>query len=164
VEILKYFRTYFRFSQTDYKKVIPLIIIHLESLTENLDQCFPSLSSEMYGWVRNPQHCDFEDRIQWSVTWCVLDFNKKRVSCDLSKSSEHLTPVFSFLPLNKLSHVWQTLKAKKEIVCCLSRKNCECVCQKFGQEFNICTKRNKPKGHTESKPCIDFGCELYFDV
>jgi hypothetical protein len=41
-------------SQTDYKEVIPLIISHLESLTENLDQYFPSLSSEMYVWVRNP--------------------------------------------------------------------------------------------------------------
>jgi hypothetical protein len=37
-----------------YKEVIPLIISHLESLTENLDQYFHSLSSEMYDWVRNP--------------------------------------------------------------------------------------------------------------
>jgi hypothetical protein len=66
--------------------------------------------------------------------------------------------------VNKLSHVWQTLKAKKEIVCCLSRNNCESVCQNFGQKFNICTKRNKPKCHTESKPYIDFGCELHFNV
>jgi hypothetical protein len=41
-------------SQTDYTEVILLIISHLESLTENLDQYFPSLSSEMYNWVRNP--------------------------------------------------------------------------------------------------------------
>jgi hypothetical protein len=41
-------------SQTDYKESIPLIISHLESLTENLVQYFPSLSSEMYDWVRNP--------------------------------------------------------------------------------------------------------------
>jgi hypothetical protein len=41
-------------SQTDYKEIIPLIISHLESLTENRDQFFPSLSSEMYDWVRNP--------------------------------------------------------------------------------------------------------------
>jgi hypothetical protein len=41
-------------SQTDYKEVIPLIISYLESLTENFDQYFPSLSSEMYRWVRNP--------------------------------------------------------------------------------------------------------------
>jgi hypothetical protein len=40
-------------SQTDYKEVIPLIVSHLESLTENLDQYFSSLSSEMYDWVRN---------------------------------------------------------------------------------------------------------------
>jgi hypothetical protein len=41
-------------SQKDYKEVIPLIIRHLESLTENLEQYFPSLSSEMYDWVWNP--------------------------------------------------------------------------------------------------------------
>jgi hypothetical protein len=41
-------------SQTGYKEVIPSIISYLESLTENLDQYFPSLSSEMYEWVRNP--------------------------------------------------------------------------------------------------------------
>jgi hypothetical protein len=40
-------------SQTDYKEVIPLIISHLESQTENLDQYFPSLSSEMCDTVRN---------------------------------------------------------------------------------------------------------------
>uniref|UniRef100_K7G2A6 DUF4371 domain-containing protein n=1 Tax=Pelodiscus sinensis TaxID=13735 RepID=K7G2A6_PELSI len=40
-------------SQTDYKEVIPLITSHLESLTEKLDQYIPSLSSEMYDWVRN---------------------------------------------------------------------------------------------------------------
>jgi hypothetical protein len=41
-------------SQTDYKEVIPLIISRFESLTENHDQYFPSLSSEMHDWVRNP--------------------------------------------------------------------------------------------------------------
>jgi hypothetical protein len=40
--------------QSEYKEVTPLIISHLESLTDSLDQCFPSLSSEMYDWVRNP--------------------------------------------------------------------------------------------------------------
>jgi hypothetical protein len=39
--------------QSDYKEVIPLIISHLESLADSLDQYFPSLSSEMYDWVRN---------------------------------------------------------------------------------------------------------------
>jgi hypothetical protein len=29
------------------------MISHLESLTENLDQYFPSLSSEMYDWDTN---------------------------------------------------------------------------------------------------------------
>nr|XP_006124427.1 creatine kinase S-type, mitochondrial [Pelodiscus sinensis] len=41
-------------SQTDYKEAIPLITSHLESLTEKLDQYFPSLSSEIYDYVRNP--------------------------------------------------------------------------------------------------------------
>jgi hypothetical protein len=40
--------------QLDNKKVIPLIISHLESLTDSLDQQFSSLSSEMYDWVRKP--------------------------------------------------------------------------------------------------------------
>jgi F0F1-type ATP synthase delta subunit len=39
--------------QSDYKEVIPLIISHLESLADSLNQYFPSLSSEMYDWVRN---------------------------------------------------------------------------------------------------------------
>jgi hypothetical protein len=33
--------------QSDYKEVIPLIISHLQSLTDSLDQHFPSFSSEM---------------------------------------------------------------------------------------------------------------------
>jgi hypothetical protein len=41
-------------SQKDYKEFIPLILSHLESLTEKLGQYFPSLSSEMQEWVRNP--------------------------------------------------------------------------------------------------------------
>jgi hypothetical protein len=40
--------------QPDYKEVIPLLISHLESLIDSLKQYFPSLSSEMYEWVRNP--------------------------------------------------------------------------------------------------------------
>lgn len=41
-------------TQTDYQKVIPLITSHLRSLAEKLDKYFPSLSSDMYDWVRNP--------------------------------------------------------------------------------------------------------------
>jgi hypothetical protein len=37
-----------------YKAVTPSIISHLQSLTHSLDQYFPSLSSEMSDWVRNP--------------------------------------------------------------------------------------------------------------
>jgi hypothetical protein len=40
--------------QSDYKEVISLITSHLESLTDSLSQCFPSMSSEMYDWVRKP--------------------------------------------------------------------------------------------------------------
>jgi hypothetical protein len=39
-----------------------------------------------------------------------------------------------------------------------------CVCQKLGQEFNICAERNKLKCHIESKLYNGFGCQLYFDV
>ncbi len=41
-------------AQTKYEKVIPLITSHLESLLEKLQKYFPSLSSDMYNWMRNP--------------------------------------------------------------------------------------------------------------
>jgi len=47
----------------------------------------------------------------------------------------------------------KTLKSKKQIVCCLSRKNCKCV--KDDQEFVICAKRNNPKLRAESKQYTD---------
>jgi hypothetical protein len=40
--------------QSDYKEAVPLNISHLESLTDSLDQYFPSSALEMYDWVRNP--------------------------------------------------------------------------------------------------------------
>ncbi len=40
-------------NQTEYENVIPLIASHLGSLSEKLDY-FPSLSSNIYEWVRNP--------------------------------------------------------------------------------------------------------------
>jgi hypothetical protein len=73
---------------------------------------------------------------------------------------------FSFQLLifvNKFFHVCQILKAKAEIICFLSRKNCEYVSQYFSQEFNICAKRNKLDYHTKSKLYYDFGCQLRFD-
>jgi hypothetical protein len=107
VQILECFRSYFRF-RVRQKELIPLIISHLESLTENLDQYFPSLSSEMYDWVRNP-FVDFstnsqnllslQEEQQLTELQCYrtlkikfnevlpdvfLDFNKNKVSCDLS--------------------------------------------------------------------------------
>jgi hypothetical protein len=39
--------------QSGYKEGIPLLISHLQPLTDSLDQYFPSLSSEMFEWVRN---------------------------------------------------------------------------------------------------------------
>ena len=36
--------------------------------------------------------------------------------------------------------------------------------RKCGQESNICAKRNKHICHMESKPYIDCGCELHFNV
>ena len=41
-------------TQTKYEYVIPLITSHLGSLSEKLHKYFPSLSSDMYDWVRNP--------------------------------------------------------------------------------------------------------------
>jgi hypothetical protein len=40
--------------QSEHKEVIPLIISHLQSLTDSPDQYFPSSSLEMYDCVRNP--------------------------------------------------------------------------------------------------------------
>ena len=40
-------------TQTKYEYVIPLITSHLGSLSEKLHKYFPSLSSDMYDWVRN---------------------------------------------------------------------------------------------------------------
>jgi hypothetical protein len=40
--------------QPDYKEAVTLVIGHLESLTDSLDQYFRFLLSEMYDWVRNP--------------------------------------------------------------------------------------------------------------
>jgi hypothetical protein len=39
---------------SDSKEVIPLIVAHLETLTDSLDQYFPSLSSEIHDWVGSP--------------------------------------------------------------------------------------------------------------
>ena len=47
---------------------------------------------------------------------------------------------------------------------CLSKKNCKQVVQTFGQKFNIFAKRIKPQDHAESKPFMDFRCEVHFDV
>ncbi|XP_064101041.1 protein FAM200A-like [Macrobrachium nipponense] len=41
-------------TETDYQEIIPLITSHLESLAEKLDKYFPSLSSDLCDWVRNP--------------------------------------------------------------------------------------------------------------
>jgi hypothetical protein len=56
------------------------------------------------------------------------------------------------------------ITGKKENIHFLSRKNCECVCQKFDQGFNIYAKRNKLKYHIKSKLYNGFGYQLYFEV
>jgi hypothetical protein len=38
------------------------------------------------------------------------------------------------------------------------------IVKKADQELSAYTKRNKPKRHTETQACVNFGCELYFDV
>jgi hypothetical protein len=37
-------------------------------------------------------------------------------------------------------------------------------CKNFGQEFNICAKRNNLKYKIKSQLYNDFECQLYFDV
>ena len=41
-------------TQTKYEYVIPLTTSYLGSLSGKLHKYFPSLSSDMYDWVRNP--------------------------------------------------------------------------------------------------------------
>jgi hypothetical protein len=61
-----------------------------------------------------------------------------------------------------LSHVSETLKAKKSSAVCHGETVC-LLCN-FVPEFNICGKRNKSKCHTESKPYIVFWHKFYFYV
>jgi hypothetical protein len=70
------------------------------------------------------------------------------MSCDLSKSSEKSYISFQLLIfVNKFFHVWQILKAKTEIVCFLSRKNCEYVCQNSAKNSAFVQKRNNLRYH-----------------
>ncbi len=41
-------------TQTKYENVIPLITSHLGTLSKKLHKYFPSMSSDMYDWVKNP--------------------------------------------------------------------------------------------------------------
>jgi hypothetical protein len=77
--------------QSDYKEVIPLIIRHLESLTDSLDQYCPSLSSEMYAWVRNPfvgfsqNSLSMEEKVQLTELQCgrILEMKFSEVPLDV---------------------------------------------------------------------------------
>jgi hypothetical protein len=99
----------------------------LESLTDSLDQYFPSLSSEMYDWVRNPfvgfsqNSLSLQEEEQLTELECdrslEMKFDeipldvfsmsvRKEMSCDLSKSSEKSYISFQLLIfVNKFFHV-----------------------------------------------------------
>ena len=36
------------------KEMIPIVVVHLTALEENIDHYFPSLNTEKYDWIRNP--------------------------------------------------------------------------------------------------------------
>jgi hypothetical protein len=103
-------------SQKVYKEIIPLVISNLESLAESLDKYFPCLLSEIYDCVRDS--CSFSPNSQSLLSLqgkqptelqrdrtLKIKFNGHlmyfgfRLSFDLSKSNEHLTPVFNLLSL-----------------------------------------------------------------
>jgi hypothetical protein len=146
---------------SDYKEAIPLIMSHLESLTDSLDQYFPSLSSELYDWVRNPfigfpqnsPSMQKEEQFTELQCDCTLKMKFSEVPLDvfwISVRKEY--PVISAKTVKILlqfstSYICEQAfscltKAKTETVCFLSRKNCEHVCQNSSQELNICEKRN----------------------
>jgi hypothetical protein len=147
--------------QSDYKKVIPLIISHLESLTDSLDQYFLSLLSEMYDWVRNAflvfsqNSLSMQEEEQLTELQCdrtlKMKFNEVRLDMFWISITEEY-PMISAKAVKILlqfatSYICEqassclTNNKNKEIVCCLQGKNCGYVCKKFGQEFNICAKK-----------------------
>ena len=42
------------FSKTNNKEIVPLVIQHLKSLQEQIENYFPTVSTKNYIWVRNP--------------------------------------------------------------------------------------------------------------
>jgi hypothetical protein len=72
--------------------------------------------------------------------------------------------VFSFLSLCTIFSCLASIKSKDRNPLLSVEENCKYVCQKFGQEFNICAKRNKFKYHIKSKLYSDFGYQQHFDV
>jgi hypothetical protein len=111
--------------QSNYKEVIPLIISHLESLTDSLDQYFPSLQSEMYDWVKtlfvgfSQNSLSMQEEKQLTELQCNCTLNKKFIEVPLdvfwiSVRKEYpvvlakAEKIFSFqlcIFVNKLFHV-----------------------------------------------------------
>ncbi len=113
-------------TQTEYENVIPLITSHLGTLSEKLHKYFPSLSSNMYDWVRNPftefspsaeNLLSLQEEEELSELQCdrtlKMKFNEASVDKFSAKqeypviSVKHtgcFPPVFNFIPVNKLSH------------------------------------------------------------
>jgi hypothetical protein len=118
----------------------------LESLSDSLDQYFPSLSSEMYDWVRNP----FVVFSQNSQKYASMEEQFTELQCDRTlkiKSNKVPLNVFwistrkeysvisakalkillqfstSYLCVQAFSCLPNT-NSKEKIICFLPRKNC----------------------------------------
>ncbi|XP_064101050.1 protein FAM200B-like [Macrobrachium nipponense] len=163
--------------ETDYQEIIPLITSHLESLAEKLDQYFPSLSSDLYDWVRNPftemssnlqtllnlqeeeeiteLKCDrtlriMFDEVPLDVFWISVREEYPFIS------AKALDILFQFSTSYLCEQDFSCLSTVLEIVFCLMRKICGCVCQKFARVLRNYTTTNKPKYHNEIKT-YDYG-------
>ena len=143
---------------------------HLEMLSNRLDNYLPSLSVELYDWIRNPFNelssnslnmfrVQEEEELTELQSDRSLKLKFNEVSLDmfwLSIKAEFHFVVFYYnsqlrTSVNNPFPVPQTLKSNQEIVCCRSRKSFEYVCQKYDQELKNCARENKPKSHTNSK-------------
>jgi hypothetical protein len=59
--------------------------------------------------------------------------------------------------------LWNKLKARKEIICCQSRKNCECVRETFGEEFLVVQKETSPHVAQKGNLIITSDVNFYKD-
>lgn len=165
-------------SDSDWLSGHPINCKSFGITSRKLEKYFPSLSSDMYDCIRNlfiefspnsqsllslqEEHlselqCDPTLKIKFNevsldVFWISLRQEYPVVSAKALDTllqfsvSYFCEQAFSCLTVIKSKSRHRLLSIEEELR----------VCQKFGQEFNSCAKRNVTKCHTEDKPYIDF--------